>query len=176
MLKVLTKREKTILYTTMGVILFAVVFNLLLYPFFKKNSDLSKEINVSRQKLKNYALLLSQKDAILSKYSALASAAKATAAQDPLVTGLAELENMAGESDIRIIDIRPESQVKTQGPYKEALIELRAEGQEENFLKFIYKIENSMSLLKIKKFQLSSRQNTQALEGRFSISLLFASE
>jgi hypothetical protein len=161
---------------TAGVIIFAVVFNILLYPVMNKNSLLNKEINLTEQKLKKYLWLLSQKDNIMNKYSRFASTVKVSGQEDPLVAGLTELENMAKEANIRLIDIRPEAAAKTQGPYKEAIIELRAEGAEEGYLKFLYKIENSLSLLKIKKFQLSARANTQALEARFTISQLFATE
>jgi hypothetical protein len=176
MLKVLSKREKVILYSTIGVILFAVIFNVLLYPLMDRNTRLNKEIELTRQKLKKYLWLLSQKDIIENKYSKFSQALKAPAQEDPLVAGLAQLENMAKEANIRIIDMRPEAQPKAQGPYKEAMIELRAEGGAEGFLKFIYEIENSLSLLKIKKFQLSSRANAQVLEARFTVSQLFTPE
>jgi len=158
------------------VILFAVVFNVLLYPLARENAQLNKQIILTRQKLKKYVWLISQKDAIQAKFSAYIFAGKASGEEDPLVVGLAKLESLARGANIRIIDIRPQMNPKAQGPYKESEIELRAEGEEGEFLKFIYDIENSLSLLKIKKFQLSSRPNTRTLEARFSIAQLIVSE
>jgi hypothetical protein len=173
MLKVLSKREKNILYSTIGVILFAIVFNLLLYPFFSRNARLNKEIELTRGKLKNYYWLLSQKEAIMSRYSKF-NLSSATAQEDPIVSGLRQLEDMAKDSGIRIIDIRPEQAPAGAAASREASIELRAEGLSADFLKFLYDIEESLSLLRVRKFQLTSRANTQALEGRFTIALLFA--
>ena len=60
--------------------------------------------------------------------------------------------------------------------YKEILIDLRTEGTQEGYLKFFYNIENSLALLRIKKFRLTAKTNTQTLEGSFSISQLSLSE
>lgn len=45
----------------------------------------------------------------------ICQALKAPGQEDPLVAGLAQLENMAKEANIRIIDMRPEAQPKAQG-------------------------------------------------------------
>ena len=172
----LSKRERVILFATVAVIGFAVIFNLLLYPFFNKSATLSKEIAITKQKLKKYAFLLSQKEAINKKYSVFLSQQKSSQDTDTLVSALSELEAMAKETNIRIIDIRPETLTRQQGPYKEALIELRAESDAQGFLKFMYRIGNSLSLLTVRKFQLSSRANAVYLEGRFTIRQVMASE
>ena len=176
MIKVLTKRERIILYATIGVIFFAIIFNAILFPLAKKNSELNKRISLAQQKLKNYIWLLSQKDVILNKYSLLTSSVNGSGKENQIVAGLTGLENMAKEANVRIIDIRPQPEVKSHGSRGEGVIELRAEGEAEAFLKFIYEIEKSLALLKIKKFQLSSRPNSQTLEARFTITQLFVSE
>ena len=176
MQKILTRREKTVFYLTFGVIVFALAFNFILMPLFARISRLNKEIVFTRMKLVKYSWLLSQKDALLAKYSAGASSGNASGQDDSLLSGLSTIEGLAQQSNIRIIDIRPDMQVKLSGQHKEAFIELRAEGEVKGFFAFIYKLENSLSFLKIKKFQLSLRPGNQALEGRFTIVALFVSE
>jgi len=176
MQKILTRREKTVLYLTAGVIVFALVFNFLLMPLFARLSRLNKEISLTRMKLVKYSWLLSQKDALLAKYAAVATSGNASGQGDPLLSGLSTIEGLAQQSNIRIIDIRPDMQVKSTAQHKEALIELRAEGEAKGFFAFIYNLENSLTLLKIKKFQLSLRPGNQALEARFTIAALFALE
>lgn len=171
MQKILTKREKLILYVTIGVIIFGIGFNFLLAPVLNKCSALNREINLTRIKLKKYRLLLSQKGNIQKKYNRFASKANlAGTNKDALVNILSELEILAKEANIRIIDIRPQSTSESSSLHKEVSIELRAEGAIDGYLKFIYNIENSLSLLRIKKFQLSAKPNAQTLEGNFSIS------
>lgn len=176
MLKILTGREKTIFYLTSGVIVFALGFNFLLMPLFGKFSRLNREIALTRMKLVKYSWLLSQKDALLARYAVGVSSGNTSGQDDPLLSGLSTIEGLAQQSNIRIIDIRPDMQVKSSGQNKEALVELRAEGDAKGFFAFIYKLENSLFLLKVKKFQLSLRPGNQALEGRFTIVVLFASE
>jgi Tfp pilus assembly protein PilO len=170
--RVFTKREKIIFSATIGVFIFAVIFNLFFVPVLNRNDTLSRELSFTRAKLVKYTQLLGKKDTIRNKYGEFASTFKAPSKQeDTLVDSLTELENLSKQSNIKILDIRPQAP-KNLGLYREILIDLRTEGSMENYLKFIYNLENSLSLLRIIRFQLSSRPNTPTLEGSFSISQL----
>lgn len=170
MLKILNKRERIILYTTIGVIFFSIGFNFLVAPILVKNENLNKEINITRAKLGKYMLLLSQKKYIQEKYSKFSEPLRASSLKEETpVNILSELENLAQTSNIRIIDIRPQTQ-RSAALYSEVIIDLRAEGTMEGFLKFIYNLENSLSLLRIKRMQINAKINTSTLEGSFSIS------
>lgn len=176
MQKILAKREKIILSITVGVIIFSIVFNFLIAPALKKAETLNKEINIIRIKLKKYMRLLSQKDYIQQKYNKFTAGLNlSSASKDTTVSVLSVLEALAKDANIRIIDIRPQT-IKNLDLYKEIIVDLRAEGSIEGYLKFIYNIENSLSLLRIKKFQLTAKPTTQALEGSFSISQLSLTE
>ena len=158
---------------TIGVIIFAIGFNFFLAPVLLKNDRLNKEINFTRSKLKKYLLILKKKDAIQAQYSKFASSQKlAEEDQDNLVAAFAQLEDLSKSANIRIIDIRPETALRNQALYNEIVIDLRTEGTIEGYLKFIYDLENSISLLRIKRFRLNAKPNSQTLEGIFSISQL----
>lgn len=88
---------------------------------------------------------------------------------------MSELENLAKSSNIHILDVRPQSQKKAS-KYKEIMVDLRTEGKMKDYMKFIYDIENSISLLRIRKIQLNAKSNTTVLEGNISISQLSASD
>ena len=170
MQRVITKREKAILYITIAVVIFYIGFNLFIAPPLNKNELLNKEININRAKLKKYVRLLSQKDYIQNKYKQFTSRLNLSeVARDDLVTALSELGTFAKDTNIRIIDIRPQSP-KTLDLYKEILIDLGTEGAMEGYFKFVYDIENSLSAFRIKKFQLTLKSNGQTLEGNFLIS------
>jgi type II secretory pathway component PulM len=62
MQKILNKREKIVLYTTVGIIIFSIAFNLFIEPTLSRNETLNKEINIARLKLNKYLKLLSQKE------------------------------------------------------------------------------------------------------------------
>lgn len=175
--KVLTNREKTILLLTAGVLVFSVLFSLVISPQLDKNDALSRQVRASRVKLKKYAKLLSQKDELQRKYAKLPKGLGVSAKNEGVVGILAELEAFAKEAGIRIVDLRPQPAAKSAAAgYKELAIDLRAEGDMQGYLKFIYALENSLTLLHINKFQLTSKPNSELLDSSFSISHITLSE
>lgn len=168
--RLFTKREKTIFYITICVVIFSTGFNFLIIPILKKNDTLNKEINIARGKFKKYTWLLSQKEYLENKYNKFSTHLSGTSIEeDAFVGALSGLENIAKDANIRIIDIRPQVS-KSSTPLKEATIDLKTEGTMEGYLKFIYNIENSPLLLKIRRFQLNPKPNSQTLEGNLTIS------
>jgi Tfp pilus assembly protein PilO len=171
MQKIISKREILILTITGLIVIFSLGYNLVLEPILSKNANLNKEIGINKEKLRKYAVLLGKKNSIQNKYNKFSQEFLGTnnIGKDTYVNALSEIESLAKESNIRIMDIRPESP-KAGNLYKESLIGLRIEGDMDSYLKFIYNIEKSTSLLQIKSFQLSAKPNSQVLEGTLSIS------
>lgn len=173
MLKIINKREKLLLYTTIGIIVFAVAYNFIISPLLTRNIYLNKEITAARIKLKKYIWLLSQREAIENNYTKFApEGGIPTPDESLLVSTLSRIEALAKNTNINIIDIRPQAVAENSSSYQGFLIDLRAEGSMENYLKFIYDLENSLLLLRIKKLRLSSTPNSILLEGIFSIQKL----
>jgi len=163
---VLKKREKVILYLTIGVIFFSIAFNLLIAPVLGKYDAINKEVNLSKTRLKRYLKLLSQKNEIQNKYNKFSSnLTLPTDTKDTLIVAMATLENLAKGASVRIIDIRPQAVPKDD----KIIIELRMEGSIEGYSKFIYDVETSLLLLKVKRLQLTAKPNMTALEGVFTI-------
>lgn len=165
----MTKREKTLIYLTAAIIIFSVLLNILILPLLNKYELLNKEINIARARLIRYTRLLSQKENIEKEYGKLLSDVKLSdRQQDAPMAILSELENLAKAANVRIIDIRPQSQ-QGKAAHRQVLVDFRTEGDMQGHMKLIYNIENSLLLLKIKRFRLSSKPNTQVLEGGFSV-------
>jgi len=144
----------------------------LLAPYMKESAVLDDSIASTRKKLNNYRRLLAQKEHLREKYNKLYSSFKVAGQEgDTVVGALSQLESLAKEANIYIVDIRPQTStgMRFQG---EVIINLKAEGAIEGYLQFIYSVEHSALLLKVKKFQLSAKPNSQALEGSFSVSFL----
>jgi hypothetical protein len=169
MSRVLSSREKNIFLFTAGIIIFALGFNYFLAPLFSSNDSLNRQISAGRSKLRKYSWLIANKERIRKKYSRFSSPS-AGDSRDIEVEVFSGLEAIARESGVRIVDLRPQSGQARRGPYRENLIELRAEGSSDNYLKFLYNIENSLYLFKVKKFQLNAKSASSSLEGIFLIS------
>ncbi|MCK9614252.1 MAG: hypothetical protein M0R48_01965 [Candidatus Omnitrophica bacterium] len=163
---VLKKREKIILYVTIGIIFFSIAFNFLIAPVLDKYDTLNKEVNLNKTKLKKYLKLLGQKTEIQNEYNKFSSSlALPVDTKDTLVVAMTTLENLAKGASVRIVDIRPQASPKDD----KIIIELRMEGSIEGYSKFIYDVETSLLLLKVKRFQLAAKSNMIGLEGVFTI-------
>lgn len=169
MKKFLSKREFAILRIALALLLFVVLFNIFLKPVLTQNEILNKEIRLTEQKIKKYKALLENKERLEKKYQKyMLPENEFTQKADSLVAALSDLENLAKSSNIAIIDMRPQAARKND-LYHEMPVDLRLEGGIEGYLDFIYKLENSFNLLRIQKFQLTTAENPQFLEGNFTI-------
>lgn len=167
--KILAKREKIILFTTIGVIIFSFIFNFVIMPLVNMNNTLNKEIRMARMKLAKSLWLLSQKDNIQNKYSSFVSSGNTSDEQkDSTLNVLSEIEGLAKDARVRIIDIRP--QVTYPSAKGQLLVDLRCQGTMDEYLKFIYNLENSNLLLNINRYQLSVSSANQLIDGIFTIS------
>ncbi|MEI8350435.1 MAG: hypothetical protein WCI77_09840 [Candidatus Omnitrophota bacterium] len=176
MQRIITKRERVVLSFTVGIIVFSIVFNFAISPLLNTFDTVTKEIVVARARLEKYSRLLARKEYIERIYNKFSRDISTLGqSQGSLVDVLSELEKIAKDSGVRIVDIRPQNlnDVKQQ---KEVLVDLRTDGAMDQHLKFIYKIENSLSLLQIRRFQLLAKPGSQSLEGAFSISQPLAKE
>jgi len=169
MFKTLNKREKTILLLTSAVIIFGLSFKTIIAPLLTKNEALNKEIKLTQIKLKKYLRLENQKESLQGAYAKISATTNIMIeGEDASTSVLSQIENLAKNSNLNIVDIRPESQ-KNLSSSKESYVELRTEGDMESCLKFIYSIENSLALLEVKKFQLRAKPGSYNLEGNFLI-------
>lgn len=156
-------------YLAAGIIIFGLALNYLIGPALAKYKRLNREITLSRANLIKYSRLLNQKNSIKDKYKELFSGIKISGQkQDAAVEILTQLENLANSANIRIVDVRPQSGHDAAASTG-TLIELRTEGNLEGYAKFIYSIENTLSLLSIKTVQLTAKPASQSLDGNFLI-------
>ncbi len=169
-MRVFSKRETVVLFVTVGVVFFAVFFNTALAPVLRKNDLLDRKIVLSKRKLANYRLLLSRQEKIRNEYRKFFSGAWGQGKTgDTAVAALYLLENLAKEARVSIIEIRPRGGSEDGFSEKNTLFFLRTEGALEGYVRFIYELENPLSLIRIRSFQLNARPNSQALEGSFVV-------
>lgn len=173
MAMVFSKREQAILYITVCVVVFGLAFSFVAAPLWSANENLNKEIAAARAKIRRYASLLSRKE-MIKKASSRFSPGSAMAGREgnTLIAVLSELEALAKDAGISIVDIAPQPARDQAARDKEIFIDLKTEGPIEGYLKFIYSTEKSLFLLRVKSFQLNVKPNSQLLEGNFSISHL----
>lgn len=167
----LLKKERVFLLVVALALVFVSALRFFYVPVFLKNQALGREINTLGSRVCTYTRLISQKDRIRAEFAKASPVPDSPAAERPdtLMAVLSELEKLAKNSDIRIIDIRPQQQQNTSQGNRQLAVDLRTEGVMEGYLRFIYATENSALLLKIKRLQLNLKTATPLLEGQFSI-------
>jgi hypothetical protein len=167
MAPILKRREKVILALTVGVIFFSILFNFLIVPVARRNDALSGEIKVLRTRLARQKGLLANKDEISKKYQSLYAGLDLGSLQaQTLVTMLSEIERIAQVSGVKVVDVRPQGQ---QGE-KVMAVDFKAEGTMEGYFRFLYALDNSLALLRVRRVQLTARPgNAGVLEGLFTV-------
>jgi len=173
--KLLTKRENIIFKITLGVVVISVFFVFSVAPVLRKAETLDKEISLTRMKLIKYTRLLGRAGDIRDK--SVPDAGLVVEGKDRLLSALSIIEKLAKESNISILDLRPQNQKEgSRNIDNEIVVDIRTEGKIEEYAKFLYEVENSLFLLRVKKLQLDIKPASQTLEGNFTIAQLFVAD
>lgn len=160
--RVLSKREKSILIFTAGVILAALTVNLIIIPLLIQSSRLNNEIRFAQAKVAKYKWLISNKESLRKQYPL--PKPQASGRPDTVTGTLEEIEQIASSAGIRITDIRPDMQGR------QMQIEMRADGNMEGYINLIYNLESSLLLFNIQECAFTMNSRGKLLEGVFKIS------
>ncbi len=170
MKNIFTKREKSIFFAIIAFLIFLMLFNFIALPLLEKNSELNKRIRDRRTKLETYLQLLSQKDFIEKRARELSlDFTTDTFREEGPLAAMSILQGLTRSADVKIIEIRPQTVSKAVSASQALAIDLKTEGDIQGYLLFVYTLENSPFLLKIKKLQLTAKPNSSYLEGIFVI-------
>jgi len=160
----LSKRERLILTLCIGIIALSILYAFVLEPFVNMWSGLNSEIESARLKLKKSTEILKRRREIAERYKNLSGYIKPQSGSDEeeIAQLLSEIEKLANTSNVRITDIKPKA-ARRSGYYKIYVVEVESEGNISTFTKFIYEIQNSPQLLKVKKLSLNMKGITDNL-------------
>ena len=153
----LSIREKWLLYAGIAVILGIAIYIIAVEPIWTEWQDLNRNIFAKERKLLKNVKILAQKDRITSLYNKYASSIKMKGSvEEETAVILREIENIARSTNINITDIKPH-RVKNMDFYKEYYIELEAEGNVANLAKFIYELQSSDQILKVRHLRINPK-------------------
>lgn len=171
--KILTKRERIIAFFALGIIAISAILNFILLPLINRYQALNREISLCQLNLKKSSRLLSKRERIQQDYNEISSLVQLEAGEDRIIAlVLTQLENLANQADLRIVDVRPQAPRNLER-YKEIIVELKQEGRIEGFLRFIYDLENPPHLFRIKKLQLNPKAVAGILDGYLTVSKIY---
>lgn len=156
----LSYRERYGIYFAAIVVIGVISYIFVVEPMWTKWQEFNNTIaNKEAQLLKNRKIL-AQEDDISKLYDKYAGDIKMQGSvEEETATILREIENIARSSKTYITDIKPQ-RVQDMEFYKEYFIELEAEGDISNIAKFIYDLQNSKQILKVRYLRLNPRDDT----------------
>lgn len=156
-LKHLSGRERNIFYLAVIIILLVILYAFAVEPLRKKWRDLNESVSSKEMQLLKNQKILSQKDIITQLYDKYAEniRMKGTVEEETAII-LREIENIARTSNTYITDIKP-LKVEDKEFYKVYSVELETEGNMPDLSKFIYDLQNSKQILKVRYLRLNPK-------------------
>ena len=160
----LAKREKYLIVLAVIIIVFAVIIQLAVMPFFEKRERYRNNVTVKQNNLEQM-VALRQEYLLLQKDSD--TLAQSLTSRPKNFTLFSFLEKAAGDAGVKnnIKYMKPSASTGT-GPFKESLVEMKLEritlGQMVGYLKLI---ESPDKLVSIKRISIqSNKKETQFLD------------
>lgn len=173
----LSKREKIIFYSTAVVIGLVLLDYLVVSPVLTKMNDLDGEIKDKEIAIRNsLTILLHEKQINRERSKYLSSLNQPGSEEEEVTSFLKEVENIAKESSVYLVDIKPAGKPEKTAQ-KQYFLELSFEGQMEQVLSFFYNIKTSNQLIKIERYQIAPKtEGSDIIAGSLSISKLIISK
>ncbi len=159
----LSKREKVVFYVAIVAVAWALFDRLLFSPVIQRMESLSTEIQNKESDRKRMSFILSQKDRIVAesaKYIKFLSKAKNV--DEETTTILKEIEEIANNNSMYIVDLKPLG-LRETGQAKKYTVSITCEGQMEDVFKFMYNIESSPQLLRIERCEIIPKSTESSI-------------
>lgn len=153
----LEKRERLILYVTMGIVSLMLLDRFVVSQIFAKISQLDETIEHQKDLIRSSFVIATQEKKILSEIKEYESYFSVPESEEKENTAfLKEVENYAKDSSVYLIDIKPSGK-KEMGSSRQYFLKLECEALMDQVFNFFYVIENSRKLLRIEGYQLSPK-------------------
>ena len=165
-------RQRFILKALFILLFCAFFYVSALEPLLKENAALNRQIDQRRKQLIKYKQLIKREGLIEQAYAQVFSSRQDKPVDDPSISALKELEEIAKRSSIKLVDMRQAS--ASAGEPGEILIELRLEAKKGDYLKFIYDLGGSQLLFNIRNFNLKAKEGSPLLDANFHISYILS--
>jgi Tfp pilus assembly protein PilO len=151
-----SKREKALLAATIAITAAVLSYGFVIEPVIDAYTRVNRGIRANTLKLEKSYRLLRREEDIKDAYSKYAELIKPMPSDEEEVAAMLKaIEAIASSNGIYVTNIRPQP-ARDKGFYKEFAFELIGEAGIDKLVRFIYDLQNSGNLLKVRKLVLSS--------------------
>jgi len=160
----LSKKERAGLIAACAIIMAVFLDRLVIRPVSAKLRRMDQEIALSEKKLSYDLRNINNKDFIESEYEKYKNFIKKSSASDEenVSNMLAEIEGLARSAGVNLVDIKPQAS-KQADFYKEYAAEVTIEGQMEEIVTFLHKLNSSAQLLRAVRVRFGMKQKDSSL-------------
>lgn len=156
----INKREKLLIYAVAGVILVFLIERFLFSDIRGKGKVMSQRIKIEESRLQAGLDIQKRKDKITAEYKELKpylEKAEGISAREIFAKFLKEAEKVAQEAGVSIVSLSPQDEPEDEPEDIKYNADLRAEGNLNQVLSLMNKIQKSDLLIKIDKISMSSK-------------------
>ncbi|MDB4349334.1 type 4a pilus biogenesis protein PilO [Omnitrophica bacterium] len=165
-----SKRERILVSATIAITLATISYGFIIEPVIATYSKINRQIRSNTLKLEKGYRLLRRANEIKAEYRKYADLVKPLPSdEEEIAAMLKAIEAIARGNNIYITNIRPQP-ARENEYYKEFIFELTAEAGVERLGKFIYDIQSSGNLLRVRKLTLNSSSKERSLKAVMEIS------
>lgn len=153
----LNKRQKILFYGSIVFVSFAILDRLILAPILSKVHQLDEKIKLEEEAIRRNLQIVLQKDSLSEEITKYASYLSILESEEKEVTTFSqEIENLAKESSVYLVGIRPAGKIE-EGITRKYFLELDFEARMEQLFEFFYAIESSDRLTRIELFRIAPK-------------------
>jgi Tfp pilus assembly protein PilO len=153
----LSKREKTVFYSTVGILFVLFFVNLFLGPSLDNIEELNQEI-INRKKTINVDLRLVGMQEVIEKETKKYTDyfVELGSSEDEIINIQKEIQNLANDTGVYVGYIRP-ADITNEGIFKIYHVSVNCEGEMPKMVKFIYDVESSSKLLTVERYTITPK-------------------
>jgi len=159
----LPKKKRYIFYIAITIVIAVFFDRVILQTAKNRIRKLNNGILIQEKKLQKYLHILSQEDLVAGEYQKYTEGISQNYSdEEEKIKLLSLIEKMARNASVLLKDINPGA-TKKIGRYKKYTIEIEVESEINYLTDFIYQLEKTSRLLRIKDFQLQPKEKKSAI-------------
>ncbi|MBN2119639.1 MAG: hypothetical protein JW734_01110 [Candidatus Omnitrophica bacterium] len=157
-------KTKILAVIAVGIIFIFLVERLVIRGLKEKITSLDQETQMQEANLKHNLAVSKRKDSILKEYEEFQGYLTGETQDKKIIAQfLKEVERIAHNSGVSIINLNPDSNPKEEKEYKKFKAELRAELELQRLIDFFHKIQTSSLLIEVDKFSTTAKDEEASL-------------
>jgi len=165
-----SRRERILFVSVMILITLSILYQFIVEPLYRKFVDLQQELSTKQVQLMKSLRLLEEKEDVTKEFQRYSQLLKTKRTEEEeMAFVLGEIEKIGKQAGVYLSDVKPQ-RIKDWEYYRQLLVEIKFEATMDTLTQFIYNIQSSPFLLKVKRLNINSKSADSVLQGIVQVS------